>query len=330
MKKILLIATGGTIASKDTKDGLQPLITSDEIITCVPAVARICDVSTIQLFNIDSTNMQPSYWIKIAECIEKYYSKYDGFVITHGTDTMAYATSIMSYLIQHSRKPIVFTGSQKSIYKKNTDAKMNLLNAFLYAADDHSNGVCLVFDGKVIAGTRARKVRTKSYNAFSSIDYPELAVIRDQKIIRYIKETETQQTPTFYHVLDDKVFVLKVIPGMDADIFSYLETKYDALIVESFGVGGVPCYENEDFIDAIERWIQKGKTIIMTTQVPHEGSDMAVYQVGFKVKEKYELIEAYNMTLEAVVTKLMWILAQTKEAKQVRKLFYQEVNHDIL
>ena len=241
MKKILLIATGGTIASKPTAGGLVPQITSEEILNYVPQVAQIAEIDTLQLFNLDSTNINWQHWLKIAECIETYYAKYDGFVITHGTDTMAYTIAALSYLVQNSAKPIVMTGSQKSIYEEDTDARNNLTNAFLYAADEYAQGVKLVFDGKVIMGTRARKSRTKSYNAFSSIDYPEIAVIRDRRIIYFIEESKPEGAVKFYHKLDPKVFVLKLTPGLDAGIFGYLAEHYDAVIIESFGVGGLPC-----------------------------------------------------------------------------------------
>ena len=330
MKNILLIATGGTIASKPTDSGLAPSITSEEILSYVPKVRDICNITAMQLFNLDSTNIDWRHWVVIAACIRDNYDDYDGFVVTHGTDTMAYTLAAVSYMVQNSRKPIVFTGSQKSIYARDTDARGNLRNAFLYAADDRSCGVHLVFDGKVILGTRARKTYTKSYNAFSSIDHPEVAAIRDKRIIHFVEENVVSEYPDFYLNLNPSVFVYKLIPGADSQIFEFLKTHYDAVVVASFGVGGIPCYENEQFIDAIDDWISSGKTIVMATQVPHEGSDMSVYEVGYNVKKKFELIEAYDMTLEAVVTKLMWVLGQTSDPAEVRRLFYMPIARDIL
>lgn len=329
-KDILLIATGGTIATKMTKGGLVPQMTSQEILECIPEIAVICEVHAIQLFNLDSTNVCHKHWIQIAECIEKHYEYYDGFVVTHGTDTMAYTAAALSYMIQESPKPIVITGSQKSIYMKETDGRVNLLNAFYYAISPYASGVHIVFDGKAILGTRARKTRTKSYNAFSSIDYPETARIREGKVIPIAGECYANYEPKFYLNLNPNVFVLKLIPGISADIFSYLKEKYDAVIVESFGVGGIPSYENDEFFKAIGDWIENGKILIMATQVPHEGSDMAVYQVGSVIKETYELMEAYDMTLEAVVAKTMWILGQTDDRETFRKMFYNPVQRDIL
>ena len=183
MREILMLATGGTIASQDAGNGLRPAITSEEILNYVPEVARLCRVDAIQLMNLDSTNVGPAHWLQIAQAIRENYSRYDGFIITHGTDTMAYTAAALSYLVQQSPKPIVITGSQKSICMADTDARRNLYQSFLYACDQGSQGVSLVFDGKVILGTRARKERTKSWNAFSSVDYPEIAVIRDDRII---------------------------------------------------------------------------------------------------------------------------------------------------
>lgn len=132
--------------------------------------------------------------------------------MTHGTDTMAYTAAALSYLIQRSPKPIVLTGSQRSICMEDTDARMNLYNAFLYAAAEGSRGVSLVFDGKVISGTRARKERTKSFNAFSSVDYPELAIIRDGRLIRYLAELDHTDGPEFFHCLEERVLLLTLIP----------------------------------------------------------------------------------------------------------------------
>ena len=298
--------------------------------TYVPEVASLCQVEAVQPFNLDSTNISHVQWVEIARCIRAAYDRYDGFVITHGTDTMSYTVAALSYLIQNSPKPIVMTGSQKSIYEKDTDARNNLIHAFRYACDGRACGVHLVFDGKIILGTRARKIRTKSYNAFSSIDFPEVGVVRDKDIVFYVEERMEGRRPVFYDTLNPRVFVLKLIPGMDPGIFSYLKDHYDVVVIESFGVGGIPCYGDEAFLDAIEDWILAGKTVVMGTQVLHEGSDMAIYQVGHRVKEKYEIIEAYDMTLEAVVTKLMWILGQTNDSSEIRKLFYTPVQKDIL
>lgn len=331
MKKILMLATGGTIASKRDDNGLKPLITSEEILSYVPDTRRFCTTDTLQLFNIDSTNIQPCHWLDISHTIEKHYDIYDGFVICHGTDTMAYTASALSYLIQNSPKPIVITGAQKPIDLEITDAKTNLTDSLRYASCDKSYGVTIVFDGKVIAGTRGKKERTKSYNAFSSINFPYIATIQDEHIIFYIDDKPLMREPvSFYHQMNSNITLLKLIPSMDATVLDYMAEHYDAVIIEAFGVGGLPSYQSGAYYPVIEKWISLGKIVVMATQVTNEGSNMSVYEVGRSIKQDFGLLEAYDMTLEATVTKLMWILGQTKETDLVCQLFYQTINRDIL
>lgn len=157
MKRILLLGTGGTIACKRTSHGLMPLLSSEEILSFVPDSRTFCSIDSIQVLNIDSTNIQPSHWLTIEKAIEEHYKDYDGFVITHGTDTMAYTAAALSYLIRNSAKPIVITGAQKPIDMENTDARTNLADSLRFASHPNAHGVNIVFDGKVIAGTRGKK-----------------------------------------------------------------------------------------------------------------------------------------------------------------------------
>lgn len=330
MKKILLIATGGTIASKHSEDGLTPMITSEELLSYVPEVKDFCTVDTIQVLNIDSTNIQPEYWLTMVQAIKDNYSAYDGFVICHGTDTMAYTAAALSYLIQNCAKPIVLTGAQKPIDLDVTDARTNLSDSLLYASYPGAHGVCLVFDGNVIAGTRARKVRSKSYHAFESINFPVLATIHDGRVIQYINDSPASSYPVFYDKLCPNVFLLKLVPGVSPDVLSLIAEKYDAIIIESYGVGGIPSDGRRDFLSEIDKLVAQGKIIVMTTQVMHEGSDMQVYAVGHVAKERYGLIEAFDMTTEALVTKLMWILGQTRDPSTIKSMFYTTINRDIM
>jgi len=330
MKRILLLATGGTIATRKTEHGLVPQLTSQDLLSAVPELAELCQIEAVELFNLDSTNLSPSHWITIADTIRRHYDSFDGFVISHGTDTMAYTASALTYLVQNAAKPIVLTGAQQSIGNRETDARRNLYNAFLYASSDCAWGITIVFDGQVILGSRARKMRSKSYNAFASIGFPEIALIRDGKVYPLIPKPVYPAQPTFSLSMNPNVFVLKLIPGVRADIFRLLEQEYDALILEGFGVGGVPYYANADFAEAVGRWVRTGKPLIMTTQVTYEGSDMSVYEVGHHIKSRYGVIEAYDMTLEAVVTKTMWLLGQGADRNLFRNLFQRPIQHDVL
>ncbi len=325
MKNILLIATGGTIASKPTEGGLAPALTSKELLSFVPELKAIANVTEFQPFNLDSTNITAAHWLEMERIIEENYEKFDGFVITHGTDTMAYTAAALSYLIQESPKPVVLTGSQKSVYLRDTDARQNLLDAFAYCADDDASGVHIVFDGRVILGTRAKKTRTRSYNAFTSIDYPEEAILRDGKPFYYFREPKGE-APRFYRTLADGVFVLKLIPGLSPAIFDYLDAHCNALVVESFGMGGLPDYGG--WLDRLACFLQFGKTAVFTTQVEREGSALDTYEVGQKLRD-LQVLEARSMTLEAAVCKLMWLLSFA-EKESVEELFYRPIAHDIL
>lgn len=331
MKKILLICTGGTIASRKTDDGLTPQISAEDILSYVPEARRVCHIDAIQVCNIDSTNMTPEHWKLLVETVEAHYEDYDGFVICHGTDTMAYTSAALSYMIRNSEKPIVITGAQKPIDMDTTDARTNLLDSIIYAADEESRDVVIVFDGNVIAGTRAKKMRAKSYNAFFSVNFPELAVMRDGKIIRYIPQPHFTEPVTFYKEVNDNVVVLKLIPGSRPEILEYLFKNYDCIIMESFGVGGIPESLLKEFYAQMKKWIQKGKLVVMATQVVNEGSNMEVYEVGHKVKKEFNLIEAYDMTFEATVTKIMLLLSlYHSDYRRIREEFYRTVNFDIL
>lgn len=329
MKKILLIATGGTIASRSGDLGLKPTMGSTDMLDYVPEIKDFCLVDTLQIYNIDSTNVTPQHWVALATAIYENYSRYDGFVICHGTDTMAYTAAALSYMVQHSSKPIVLTGSQKPIDKEDTDARINLRDSFLYATSEAAADVVIVFQGKVIAGTRAKKIRTKSYNAFESMDFPVLANIRDGRIIQYIK-TVKAAAPEFFLQLDEKVGVLTLTPGLKGEVLDMYFRYHTAVVLSGYGTGGIPEGEYYGFYDVIQSWEGKGKTLVVTTQVQHEGSDMNVYQVGRGWKNRFDLLEGYNLTYEAITTKLMWILGYTKDDDKIKELFYKNINYDLI
>lgn len=329
MKHILLIGTGGTIASQVTEDGLAPELTSRQLLEHIPAISGICQVESLQLLNLDSTDIAPRHWLRMVRCLKDHYDEYDGFVITHGTDTMAYTAAALSYLVQGSPKPIVLTGAQKPIGFDTTDSKVNLTDAFRAASSDMP-GVSLVFNGKVILGTRAQKTRSRSFSAFSSINYPLLGVLRDGVLLPYIRQSCAEH-PVFYEQLNTRVALLKLIPGTDRALLNFMLEHNDALIIESFGVGGLPCYNRrEDFYEVVRRWVERGRLVVLTTQVQNEGSDLGVYHVGHRLKETPGVLEAYDMTTEAVVAKLMWILGLAADRAEAERLFYTPVAGDLL
>ena len=328
MKKILMIGTGGTIASEMTPEGLTPELNTRQLLDFIPDIGKLCRVDCIQLYNLDSTNICPENWLGVVDTLRKNYDAYDGFVISHGTDTMAYTAAALSYLIQGSPKPIILTGAQKPIWFDGTDSKRNLTDAFLYACRG-CGGVQIVFNGKVILGTRARKTFSKSFQAFSSVNYPDLAVLQDERLLQYIR-TESLPRPIFYDTLCQNVGLLKLIPGTKRELVEFMGERYDGIFMESFGVGGLPDYPGQEFYPVVRQAVERGRIVVMTTQVPNEGSDLSVYHVGGHLKSTLRLLEAFDMTTEAAVCKLMWILGQTKEFERVRELFNRPVAWDIL
>jgi L-asparaginase len=339
-KRILLVATGGTIASKEEGNGLSPALSGEELTRYVPEMADLATLDVKQAMNIDSTNMRPSDWLRVAHTIMESYDDYDGFVVLHGTDTMAYTAAALSYLIQHSPKPIVLTGSQRPMASAFTDAKLNLYQSVLYATDDDARDVSIAFGGIVIAGTRARKQRTMSFNAFTSVNFPPLAYIRTDRIVRsapfaHARKAEgprgrTADRPVVYDKLDPRVFALKLTPGLDSRIFSALAPSYDAVILETFGIGGIPEQGETGpcFQDAIYSWVDSGRIAVMTTQVPEEGLDLGVYEVGRAYANHPGILRGADMTPEAIVAKTMWALGQTRDVAEVEHLFNCEINHD--
>lgn len=333
MKKILLIATGGTIASTTGKHGLSPTVSAGELLEFVPEINNFCTADYIQPYNIDSTNITPAHWLKLAAAIRENYDDYDGFVVCHGTDTMAYTAAVLSYLIQNSKKPIVLTGSQKPIDLEDTDARINLRDAFSYAASDKSAQATIVFQGKAIAGTRAKKIRTKSFNAFESVDFPILGTVRDGRVVQYIEPPESVKkavSPEFYERLDGRVGLCCLTPGFSGAVLDAYFENNDAVVLSGYGTGGIPGGEYYDLYDVIEKWRGKGKTLVVTTQVQSEGSDMGIYRVGRDFKERFSVLESYDMTWESIITKLMWILSETRDEKEIERLFYKPVNYDLI
>lgn len=329
MKKILLVATGGTIGSLETAKGLIPSIGGEGLLSYLPDMSLVCELDTVEISSIDSTNMSPDIWVKLVEMIRDNYHKYDGFVITHGTDTMAYTAAALSYMIQNTAKPVVLTGSQRPITFDSTDAKVNLADSIIYAVDEGSSGVTIVFDGKVILGTRAKKVMSVSYQAFSSINFPFLATVQNGKIIRYIGQEKREGSAVFNTVLNRKVFLLKLTPVTSTDLIKEIFERNDAVIVESFGAGGLP----DRLVPAFEEALKKdeSKVLIITTQVIHEGSHISTYEVGRGLGTRLKCLETKDMNLETALAKIMWIMGEKGLSfEEIKERFYTQVELDLL
>lgn len=328
MRKILILTTGGTIASVQSPDGLIPGMSSEQLLSHLPQIGSDIAIDIKELFHIDSTDMTAAHWIKIIDAIRDNYDVYDGFVVCHGTDTMAYTAAVLSYMIQNAEKPIVLTGAQKPIGFEITDAKSNLQDSILYAADSLSHGVQIVFAGKVIAGTHARKVRSMSFLAFESINLPLIAEINNGHIIRYLNIPSNGRVQ-FYDSINPNVFLLKLTPSMSPDLIPEIFSIYDAVVIESFGAGGIPASIENTLLSELSKYRPEEKILAMTTQVTYEGSHINTYAVGRRIADSFKILEARDMTLETIIAKLMWILGNSSQTwDEIEQRFYTPVAMD--
>lgn len=323
MKHILLIATGGTIASKDNGNGLTPSIDVNILLDYIPVIRQMCHVTGISIMNIDSSNMNTAYIAAISECIMKNYNDYDGFVITHGTDTCAYTAAALSYELVKLSKPVILTGSQLPIDAEGTDAVTNLTHAFFYSCEDIS-GVFLAFSDKLIKGTCAKKIKTKSFDAFESINYPVVATIQNNTVIynNYTSKA-VKNTGKEFHIETDMctdIAVISLFPGMDLRIFDYIKPSCRGIIIEGYGIGGMP----DNITEYIHRLIAANICVVVTTQCLYEGVSLDIYEVGRNLA-KENVINGNSMTLENLTMKLMWSLAHFNSMTDVKDFMEKEL-----
>ena len=321
MKRILIIGTGGTIASIKHSQGLRPEIEISELIRMSSIPQDKCYLEGITIMNIDSTNMTPDRWISIATCIKENYSQFDGFVITHGTDTMAYTGAALTYIFCNLCKPVIITGSQYPITETYTDAIQNLTDAVYFAMEDIS-GVFICFDGNLIVGTRAIKVKTKSYDAFESINFPIVGNIKHQKVqydnrvLNQFIHKDKNDNLDIRTLYNDRILVMKMIPGMHTDIFDFIKEHYDGVIIESFGLGGIP--DNERNISKkINELIESGIVVVLTTQCLEEGVEYGIYEVWSKLP-KDKVIIAGDFNTETIVAKTMIAMGNFKTIEEIK------------
>lgn len=318
MNRILMLSTGGTLASSHSANGLAPGLHGGEILDRISGLTEGFTVEEEELFMIDSSNMQPEDWSVIAARIYKRRTEYDGIVVIHGTDTLAYTASALSFALQGIEIPVVLTGSQVSIENPIADATENC-RAALHMAASHCPGVYVAFNRKIIQGTRASKVRTRSFDAFESIDYPYAARINSGGLLINPALRRRAGKCVLQNRFCTDIFLLKIFPGMSPDIFQRLkEMGIRGVYVEAFGIGGLP-FEGRNLSEAIGRAVADGMVIAVGSQCLYEGSDFTVYEVGRQVLA-HGVIETGNMTSEAAVAKLMWTLGQYEDPKKVRQV----------
>ena len=319
-KRILIINTGGTLSSVNSDQGLSPGLSSREILEEIRMVSKNLELETEDFCSLDSANIFPDDWAALAVRIGRGCMDYEGIVIIHGTDTLAYTASMLSFMLQNIPIPVVLTGSQLSFSHPVADAMENCRCAIHMAASGCA-GVFAAFNRKVMLGCRTSKVRSMSFDAFERTNYPKVAEISALGLhIR--KEMLPKRKGVFRVQADysDKVFLLKLYPGIDPSILGMLwKQGYKGVYIEGFGLGGMP-FVKHDFASAVREAVEKGMTVLAGSQCPYEGSNLSVYETGL-LALRGGVLQAYDMTAEAAVTKLMWVLGQTGKPEEIRDYF---------
>ncbi len=322
MKKILLLSTGGTIASASSKEGLIPSLNSKHLLTVIGPIHH-CEIDCEDILCLDSSNMQPEEWITIATRINEVYQnqQYDGVVVTHGTDTMAYTASALSFMLSNIKMPIIITGSQLPLEHPLSDGIDNIKLAIFGTLDPCLQGVFIAFNRKIMIGSRCVKVRTTNFDAFESINHTEVALVNGKGLeVNSSLCTPNDKPYYFYNELNTDVLLLKLIPGMNPDILDvFMNNQYKGIVIEAFGAGGIN-FVRRDLITKLERMVAHGISVVVCSQCLYEHADFSIYQTGQKVLQQ-GVIQALDMTSEACVTKLMWALAQSEQPSDVQLMF---------
>ena len=284
-KKILVLATGGTIASEAGANGLEPAHGAGGLLPYLVGVAENYEITTKDILHLDSSNIQPEEWILIARSVYEHHKEYDGIIITHGTDTMAYTASILSYMLFNIPIPVVLTGSQLPMSHPLTDAADNMRYAFAMAASGNP-GIFLSFNRKIILGCRAVKVRTTGFDAFESVNCKNVALIDSNGL--NINEKLIRKPTGECKLLDSlcpNVFLIKLTPGLNPEIFDMLlQMNYKGIVIEAFGAGGLH-FINRDLISKLAKMVEHGISVVVSSQCLYERSDLSIYQVGAKINK---------------------------------------------
>ncbi len=337
---ILIIYTGGTIGMKsDPADGALKPFNFSQILDEVPELAKFacridsCSFSPI----IDSSDVEPSTWVTLVGLIERKYDEYDGFVVLHGTDTMSYSASAVSFMIENLTKPVIFTGSQLPIGTPRTDGKENLISAVEIASAKDSEGhalvpeVCICFDNLLMRGNRTTKMSSDNFKAFSSENLPPLAEAGIS--IRYnsaliLKPEDWNRRPVFHKRLDTRVSILKIHPGITSEVVRNILCGEGtrAIVIETYGSGNAP--SSEWFLSTVREAHEMGKILLNVTQCPSGSVNMDIYATGRCLKLA-GVLNGYDSTTESALAKLFVLLGENSDNAAVEKSLERSLRGEI-
>jgi len=310
-KKLALLATGGTIACSPSPNGLVPTLSAADLLGRLRPDLP-CEVIPRDIFMLDSSNIQPEEWRALATAADEALRSSDGVIITHGTDTMAYTASALSFMLAGVPKPVILTGSQLPISHPLTDGRSNLQHA-MAAALEGAGGVYVSFHDRLISGARCVKTHTTSMDTFSSINAPQaghfdaegLHLTHRQPYCPLV-EGESYRLRA---AIDPRVFLLKLIPGTSPGVLRFVQQAgYRGLVIEAFGLGGLH-YIRRNLVKALEDLSGSGVMVLVVSQCLNEKADLRIYEVGREMMLD-NVYSGHDMTTEAAVCKLMWALAQ--------------------
>lgn len=314
MKRVMLLATGGTIACTNGNHGLEPTLHGQNLLEAIQAELP-CAVDAQDVFLMDSSNMQPEEWSALARAVDGALQSYDGVVITHGTDTMAYTAAALSFMLAGVGKPVILTGSQLPLAHPLTDGRLNLLRA-IHAAMADISGVYVCFDNQLISGVRCVKTHTSSMNAFSSVNEPPAGYfdVEGLHIDHPQPYLPLEQPYRLRDGIDPRVFLLKLVPGTSPDVLRFVKTAgYRGLVIEAFGLGGLH-YIRRNLVETLGQLVDSGIYLVVVSQCLYEKANLNVYEVGHGLVRDC-ILSGRDMTTEAAVCKMMWALAQEEPAK---------------